>query len=258
MKILKTQKVPEIQTANPILFEHIGGSVLYGTNGPDSDQDLIVITDESTQGWIGLNTFNTTMAKITTEEGQLHEVTVYGIKKWLKLLHGCNPNITESLFVPPDMVVVTTPAWAFLREAGLRLLSKRVYHTFSGYSSSQIHKLVVKNGNKTGRQDIVDKHGFDTKFAMHAMRIVEQGIELLTQGRIVFPRPNAQFLKDVRNGVVFGPGELDKCVDYINNRAAELKAVYDSGSALPYSVDASELENTLLAYFKKHVLPRMS
>lgn len=248
---------------NSCIVRHIAGSRLYGTNHESSDFDEVEIVDEPLRSWIGFGGVETTTQQRLVEtpdgHGEKYEITMYGIKKWLRLLHGCNPNIVESLFVPSSFIVgQDSERWNFLRDHALGLLSKRVYHTFNGYSSSQVHKLIVKNGNKTGRTEIVEQRGFDTKFAMHAIRIVEQGIELLTTGRITFPRPNARFLLDVRNGVVFGPNELNKCVDYITARTGELLLAYGRESSLPHSVDVSELENTLLAYFKKYVLPQMS
>ena len=47
-------------------------------------------------------------------------------------------------------------------------------------------------------------YGFDTKYAMHMLRLGFQGIELLTTGRLSLPmrEPAPSFLLDVRRGKV--------------------------------------------------------
>lgn len=45
-------------------------------------------------------------------------------------------------------------------------------------------------------------YGFDTKYAMHMLRLGYQGVELLTTGRLSLPmrEPERSFLLDVRRG----------------------------------------------------------
>ena len=47
-------------------------------------------------------------------------------------------------------------------------------------------------------------YGFDTKYAMHMLRLGFQGVELLTTGRLSLPmrEPERSFLLDVRRGKV--------------------------------------------------------
>lgn len=52
------------------------------------------------------------------------------------------------------------------------------------------------------RKDDVHTVGFSTKNAAHCLRLMEQGIEFLRNGYITFPRPNASYLKSIRDGLV--------------------------------------------------------
>jgi hypothetical protein len=49
---------------------------------------------------------------------------------------------------------------------------------------------------------ILRVHGYDTKYAMHALRLGLQGIELLTTGRITLPvpEPDREYLRSIRRG----------------------------------------------------------
>jgi hypothetical protein len=57
-------------------------------------------------------------------------------------------------------------------------------------------------GHQSGRADRLDLHGYDTKYAMHALRLGLQGIELLTTGRITLPvpEPHRAYLRSIRRG----------------------------------------------------------
>jgi hypothetical protein len=55
------------------------------------------------------------------------------------------------------------------------------------------------NRNKD-RADLEAHYGYDTKHASHLFRLISEGRELLSCGKITFPRPDAQFIRDIRNG----------------------------------------------------------
>jgi hypothetical protein len=50
------------------------------------------------------------------------------------------------------------------------------------------------------RKKEFDQFGFGVSSAAHSIRLTEQLIELMTTGTMTFPRPNANFLLDIRLG----------------------------------------------------------
>jgi hypothetical protein len=79
-------------------------------------------------------------------------------------------------------------------------------------------------GAHTNRPELVAVHGYDTKYAMHALRLGLQGVELLTTGRITLPvpEPHRAYLRSVRRG----ERELAEVLDAITEtekRLAQLK-----------------------------------
>ncbi len=56
-----------------------------------------------------------------------------------------------------------------------------------------------KNRNKT-RAKMEEEFGFDGKHAMHLIRLLKMGEEILTTGEVIVKRPDAQELLDIRNG----------------------------------------------------------
>ena len=50
--------------------------------------------------------------------------------------------------------------------------------------------MVGSRGQKgVNRPELVEAHGYDTKYAMHAVRLGYQGVELLETGRVTLPMP---------------------------------------------------------------------
>jgi uncharacterized protein len=57
-----------------------------------------------------------------------------------------------------------------------------------------------KSERNKRRADLEGKFGYDTKHAMHLIRLLNEGKELLSTCNITFPRPEAKELLEIRNG----------------------------------------------------------
>ena len=63
-----------------------------------------------------------------------------------------------------------------------RFVSRLAGERFLGYLQAQKAAMTGESGAHTNRPELVAEHGYDTKYAMHALRLGVQGIELLTTG----------------------------------------------------------------------------
>lgn len=72
------------------------------------------------------------------------------------------------------------------------------------------------------RKDSIEKYGYSVKNAYHAIRLLHQGIELLTNATMTFPRPEAGHLIDIRNGK-FTLDELQVEYDDLMNKLITAK-----------------------------------
>jgi len=71
------------------------------------------------------------------------------------------------------------------------------------YSNSMREWNSYQNWKKNRNPDraiLEKKFGYDTKFCMHCFRLISETEELLLSGKISFPRPDADFLIEIRNG----------------------------------------------------------
>ena len=130
------------------------------------------------------------------------------------------------LIVPDDEVVFCNEVGAELVDNAPRFVSKLAVDRFIGYLRSQRAAMTGEVGAHTNRPELVAKHGYDTKFAMHALRLGVQGVELLTTGRITLPipEPDLGYLRSVRRGEV----PLDEVVARIDAADARLVTIADS------------------------------
>lgn len=115
-----------------------------------------------------------------------------------------------ALFVPDDEVVFRNEVGAELVDNAHRFVSKLAAARFLGYLQSQKAAMLGEARARTNRPELVAVHGYDTKFAMHALRLGVQGVELLRTGRITLPvpEPELSFLRSVRRGELALPAVL--------------------------------------------------
>jgi hypothetical protein len=69
-----------------------------------------------------------------------------------------------------------------------------------------------KKNRNPARAELELKYGYDTKFVMHCFRLLSEGRELLEKGYITFPRPDAKYLMEVRDGL-FSYDELSDILE---------------------------------------------
>src|SRR5690606_37170348 len=122
------------------------------------------------------------------------DVNIIHINKFVKDAIQGVPNNIEILFVRPEDYIKVTPLGQKLIDNRHLFLSKQIQKKFGGYAYSQLMKLKQKKSNGTGRQDLIQKYGYDTKFAMHSVRLLTSAIEILETGDFSTYRPNRQEL----------------------------------------------------------------
>jgi uncharacterized protein len=178
------------------------------------------------------------------------DVVIYSARKWCRLALAGNPTVLLALFVPDEEVVYRNAVGAELVDNAHRFVSKLAATRFIGYLRSQKAAMTGEVGAHTNRPELVAEHGYDTKFAMHALRLGVQGVELLTTGRITLPipEPDLSHLRQVRRGEVALEDVL-AAVDAAEGRLLDLR----DGAAVPEEPDRAWVDQWLhrshLAYW---------
>lgn len=187
------------------------GSGVHGTAiaGTD-DRDEMGICIEPPQYVIGLRRFEQYIYRTQPEgvrsgAGDL-DLTVYGLRKWMRLALQGNPTVLLPLFVPDDEIVEITSLGRELRTSDARgmILSRQAGHRFAGYLAAQRAGLLshAGKGRDVTRPELVKAYGWDTKYGAHMVRLGVQGVELLETGRITLPMPQPwlTWIRDLRTG----------------------------------------------------------
>jgi hypothetical protein len=121
------------------------------------------------------------------------DLVAYSLRKWVRLALKGHPTILLLLFVPDEFVVARTEVGDELRALRPALLSRRAGRGYLGYLRGQKEWLLGTRGQKrVNRPELVEAHGFDTKYAMHAARLGYQGLELLQSGWLTLPLPEPE------------------------------------------------------------------
>jgi len=122
------------------------GSVAHGMYVPKSDPDSI--DDKDVMGiYIGpLEHYLGFGRKDVYEqwEGEW-DCVFYELRKFIDLLLNCNPNVLSLLWLKPNGIIYETPVGTRLREQRDLFVTKKAYHSFSGYAHAQFKKMISFN-----------------------------------------------------------------------------------------------------------------
>ena len=134
------------------------------------------------------------------------DVNMYSLRKWAGMAASGNTTALEFLFVRNMVHDPFTSADETIWEKHIirnteHFISKRAGFHFIAFAEAMKLRLSGGNTGKHGqRPELEAEFGYDVKGAMHMLRVLSEGIELMDTGTITLPRPDADFLKDVRNG----------------------------------------------------------
>jgi hypothetical protein len=109
------------------------------------------------------------------------------------------------LHVPDDQCSVVEEAGRELRANKQWFASRRAGHAYLGYMQRQRERMTGERGQmRVNRPELIERYGYDTKYAGHVLRLGYQGIEFLQSGVLTLPmrEPERARILDVRNGRV--------------------------------------------------------
>ena len=242
----------DIAEHNTILRTQVGSGLHGVTVEGTDDRDEMGICIEPPDCVIGLRSFEQYQYRTQPEgarsgAGDL-DLTVYSLRKWARLAAQGNPTVLLLLFVPAAEIVECTAEGHALQSNAELFLSRDCGRRFVGYLDAQRDRMLGLRSQRTNRPELVDIHGFDTKFAYHALRLGLQGVELLTTGHITLPipEPSRTWLHDVRLGEV----SKQEVIDAIAELRDELVARTVS-SDLPDKPDYDRLNAWLIEIYQQ-------
>jgi len=217
------------------------GSDAYGTTTKDSDNDIrgiLLPTIDESLSLKGLNDI-----RIKDSES---DTVMYPLQKFFQLAQNSNPSVFEWLFVPSHCIYIMEESAKIIRNNRLLFLSKNIYKKFKGFAYSEFSSLTKLTG-ETGlkRREQILKYGYSPKNAMNCIRLLEQGIELLTTANLVMPRPNSQELVAIKTGKL----KYDEIVRKFDSLLKEIEQAY-THSKLPDTPRYEDADKLMIRIIK--------
>lgn len=237
-----------------IHYEVIMGSYAYGVHNKDSDKDIYgfaippknIVFPFSEGGNIygfgkgpeGFDQFQKCYDDV--------DFSIYGIVKYFDLCLHNNPNMIDSLFVPDNCVCHMSSIGELVRKNRHKFLCSKLKHTYAGYAHSQLHKLKNKDPNSGKRKDLIEKYGYDTKFAYHIVRLVDYAEQLLQFGDMDLQRD-----KECWKAIRAGEWSLQKIQDHFDKKDSHLEDLYKK-TILPHKIQETAIKELLLNCLEHH------
>lgn len=235
-----------------LILKIISGSHMHGTNTEESDKDYIGVCIPPKDFTLGIYNFEQYEERTNPSDSQKkntnadNDCTIYSLPKFIKLLYGQNPNVLELLFAPENCIIYSNQLGSKLLSNKHLFLSKKLFPKFAGYANAQRKKLIDKKPIGL-RKDVVDKHGYDAKYAMHLIRLLLFGGEFLRTGNLELPTPWKKFLVDIRKGYY----QLSFIIDNAVTLERDLKGDYEH-SNLPEKLDMKKINKLQVEMLEEH------
>jgi predicted nucleotidyltransferase len=224
-----------------IIHLFIGGSELHGAKvGATDDLDIYGVFVERPEIALGLLPRDHFVWSTASDENRNGpedvDLTLYSLRRWAEL--AAKGNATALHFIFADATAVSDPVWCLVQEQRDVFLSKRSAEQFIGFADNQKQRITGEKGHgaKGQRPEYIGRFGYDTKAAMHCLRLYLECIELMTKRTITLPRPEREFLTEVRSGA----WPLERFLEEARS-LHQLAIEAAEKSSLPESVNRAEI-----------------
>ena len=235
------------------------GSIAHNMYIPNSnphsidDIDVMAVVIPPIDHYYGLKEFGSRgTAVILPDENNIWDIVTYEFKKLIKLLINSNPNVISLLWLPEDKYIKITLAGKMLLQNKELFVSKKIFHSFTGYAHDQMKKMdksVYKGYMGKKRKALVDKLGFDSKNASHLIRLLRMSIEFLREGKLYVDRGNIDALEllDIKTG----RWSLEQIKNEADKLFIEAKTAFNK-STLPEEINYKKVNEMCVKILRSH------
>ena len=231
-----------------VILRAVVGSTVHGTSvAQQDDRDEMAIAIEPINYVVGLSHWETTVERTQPEgvrsgPGDL-DLVIHSLRKYCRLAAKGNPTMLLPLFVPEWAIIEATPLGRELIYRRAMFLSRECTKAFLGYMIAQKNRLEGTRGGRHGsRPELIEKYGFDTKYAGHVIRLGYQGLELATTAHLSLPMQK-EHCDDVVS-IRTGGWTLDRVLNRAGELERDLRDSIDAG-VLPKAPLTDEIDKFL-------------
>jgi uncharacterized protein len=132
-----------------------------------------------------------------------------------------------------------------VRDSRRLFLSKLCWKKFRGYAAAQLKKMNDKQP-EGGRREIVQKFGYDVKFAYHLIRLYDEAEQILLEADLDLQRAR-EVMKSIRRG----EWTIEQVRAWVVEKDRVLEGVY-AACKLPERPPLEPLRQLLLKCLEQH------
>lgn len=237
------------------------GSTVWGLNVSDGleDRDEMGVCIEPLEWIVGFTGFEQFIYRSAVErEGGKHnarsqagdlDLCIYSLRKYTRLALKGNPSMIALLFVPEKHLVTITDAGRELQQMAPHFVSRRCAQSCLMYMRAQRDRLLGTRGQmRSNRPELIEKYGFNTKYAMHMLRLGYQGIEFMKTGRLQMPMQEGE--REVLMNLRLGGIEKETALELSYKLEACLQNLLTDASAVPRDPNVKAIEEWMVAKYR--------
>lgn len=251
-EIIKHLQLAGFKETSNLIHVFQGGSHQHGASIPGkvSDIDLFGLYIEPPNKALGVQeethfTGGTSDQYVRNSAGD-EDYKCYTLQRWAGLACKGNPTILGFLYTP----CVLSGVWSEILLPSKSLFKAKTHaKAFLGYAKGQVARLDgTKGKGKHGqRPELESVYGYDTKAAMHLMRLLFEAEEYMKTGEITYPRPERQLLLSIRQGA----WTWDRLFFEYNEAEKRVEEAMAS-STLPEHVDREKVSKLIAKCYLTH------
>lgn len=132
---MKKYTFEDIKQHNLLIYSYLRGSMMYGTNTPESDRDEGGVYLAPAEQLIGLG-----LDYQSEIHNETNDIMWYELNKFMNLLLKSNPTVLEALYADGDCVLYEHPIMTRIKEQRDLFLTKKCFNSFGAYAVEQIRK----------------------------------------------------------------------------------------------------------------------
>lgn len=123
-----------------LVFLFVRGSQAYGTNTPESDEDIGGVCLPSKRVLYGLERFEQD-DQWSDADGNKVDKSIYNLTKAVDLLKENNPNMLDFLYAPERCIRTITPDWQRLLDIRDEFICSKAKWSYQGYAVAQLNRI---------------------------------------------------------------------------------------------------------------------
>ena len=237
-----------------IILLGVSGSHGYGTNVEGSDLDVRGIAVNSSREILLGRDFEQVCDSMT-------DTVIYSLRKAVRLLSSCNPNMIEMLGLKPEHYLRLSPVGKALIENSDMFLSRVAIKSFGGYANQVLTRLTNDIGEgseeskrvRERRNSNAIRHNKVGKHAMHLVRLHYMAFDILEKGIIKTYRDEEHdLLMSIRNGdFLTTEGKPNANFYAIVEGLTDRLAYAKKHTVLPEKPDIERIEDFLITVHKQ-------